>query len=364
MFLALLFIEKKYKTKKPYYIALIIYFIFLSFRYMQGTDYYSYYYAYFFERNIFDAYNYGFVRDFEFLYNLVVSIFRTFNLSFFTFISCMSGLVLALYHRFFKAYKVDSVISVILLYMLYGIVFIESAIRQGIALALLLGISLVGYKKKDIRQVILGALLAFLVHRTSIFFSLVLIFMYFIFEIMKVEEVKVNKLSIIALILMCLVINFFPFEAVFAPFAKTNVLAHKIVYYFSSASLSIVSMGLRCVYMVLFGYIVYSSKINIFKRGNEVYLLYFLGLVFYFMVAKFSILSRITVYFEIFEICIFSYFLISNKFNAIKYMKIFVCVYALLACTLYVKDGIATQQQSVYREVDIICPYHTFLTNR
>ena len=135
---------KKYKTKKPYYIALIIYFIFLSFRYMQGTDYYSYYYAYFFERNIIDAYNYGFVRDFEFLYNLVVSIFKTFNLSFFTFISCMSGLVLALYNRFFKAYKVDSVVSVILLYMLYGIVFIESALRQGIALALLLGISVVG----------------------------------------------------------------------------------------------------------------------------------------------------------------------------------------------------------------------------
>lgn len=363
LFLALLFIERKYKTKKPYFIALIIYFIFLSLRYMQGTDYYSYYYYYFFERDIFEAFALGYKHSFELLYNLLVSLFKLFDLPFFAFVSFFSGLMLTLYHRFFKAYKIDSVLTIILLYMLYGIIFIESALRQGMAMSILLGIGMVGYKQKDFKQILLGAVFAFLFHRTSIIFSIVCIALYFIFEFKKVEELKINRFIVLGLAIFFLCINFIPFETIFAPYGKVNILAHKIVYYFSASSISYASMALRCVYLMLFAFVIYSAKINVFKRGNEIYLLYLLGLVMYFMVCKFSILSRVTVYFEIFEIYVFAYFFIYQKISKIKFAKVFACVYLMLAGALFVKDGIATQQQSRYRDVSLICPYFTYLNN-
>jgi len=331
---------------------------------MQGTDYIHYYNCYYAEHNIFEVLKYGFVQtQFDLLYNLMVSIFRTLNIPFSLFIVCINVIILILYHRFFKYFSESKILSLLLLYMLYGIVFIESALRQGIAIAILLGICLPAYKEKNIRDLLLGIIIAFLFHKSSIIFSITLLTIFYIFVIKKQEVIKINKKILFLIFIIFLLINFFPYQMIFSPFASQNDIAFKIVYYFSTSRISIFAFLLRIIYLLFFSYILYYKKINIMKCGNEIYFLYLMGIFLYFMFFRFSILSRVTVYFEILEIVIFANFINDNLQIKSKYINILICLYLLISCVLFVKDGIATQTQSNYEKVSIIYPYHHLFEN-
>jgi len=247
--------------------------------------------------------------------------------------------------------------------MLYGIVFIESALRQGIAIAILLGICLPAYKEKNIRDLLLGIIIAFLFHKSSIIFSITLLTIFYIFVIKKQEVIKINKKILFLIFIIFLLINFFPYQMIFSPFASQNDIAFKIVYYFSTSRISIFAFLLRIIYLLFFSYILYYKKINIMKCGNEIYFLYLMGIFLYFMFFRFSILSRVTVYFEILEIVIFANFINDNLQIKSKYINILICLYLLISCVLFVKDGIATQTQSNYEKVSIIYPYHHLFEN-
>lgn len=130
------------KSSKPttsFWICFLVLAMMLFFRYGQGTDYFGY------------RYNYYQIPDFaitfpkynvhgELGYSLLCNVFRVCHLPFESFVLCISiiqmGAMLAFYKRYQIATPFALMLSVPTLYMTYFM----SSIRQGVAIALFLGI--------------------------------------------------------------------------------------------------------------------------------------------------------------------------------------------------------------------------------
>ena len=363
VFVIFIFLQKKVKKINFYKISLVFYFIFLSLRFMQGTDYIHYLTCYNIERPLYEVISNGFINtQFELLYNISVSIFRMFSIPFPIFIGVINLINLLLINNFLKNFSNNKLISLLLLYLLYGIVFFESAIRQSIALSCFLGLGLVAFKKHDFKTIIISCVISFFFHRSSLIISLILILLFIIYEKYSVKQLRKiivmnNKKIILIFLIAFILINIIPFEIIFS--YLPSVLSQKLIYYFSNYSISWMSIILRLIYLIFFIYIIYEEKKSILYRKNFLYLLYLCGFILYFLFIKFSILSRITVYFEILEIVIFLD-LFKNIRNKLSIKNILIVLYCFISILLFFKDGIETQKQSNYKEISIICPYYTY----
>ena len=363
VFLFLAFIQKKCKKINLYHLALFLYICFLSFRYMQGTDYATYMVCYESERNIFDAFTFGFVNgQFELLYNIIVSLCKTLCLPFYVFISIVNIANVCLLKRFMDNFSENKILSLFFVYLLYGIVFLESAIRQSLSIGIIIGVCLVAFKKNNMNTLFLGSLGAFLFHRSSIiisFFLISLFLIYNIFDSNKIIEYLSNKKNIIIMIaiLLFIMIQLFPFESLvlFLP----PVLSEKMSFYLNNYSFSFFAIILRLFYLIMFLILIKANKISLLDRNNVLYLVYFVGLVIYFYVMRFSILSRLTVYFETLEVCVFVNLL--NHKKRLEFLKLFfLSLYCACAIVLFIHDGIATQEQLNYPKINIFYPYYTY----
>lgn len=357
-------LQNKFKKINFYKISLFLYFCFLTLRFMQGTDYIHYLTCYNIERPLNEVIQYGFVNtQFELLYNLGVSFFKMFELPFPIFISVINFFNLFLINKFIEKFSSNKILSLTLLYLLYGIVFFESAIRQSIAISIVLGINMVAFKDKNVVKLIIGGIFAFLFHRSSICISLVMILYYFICEKNNSEKLKIKlnanyKIIILITIILFLIINILPFDLIFS--SIPGPISEKVIIYYNTYSISWPSAVIRIFYLFTIIYLLKKNRINIFDKSNFIYFLYIFGLMLYFMFIKFSILSRITVYFEMLEIVVFVD-VFKNFERKINLNNLLFASYCILVIVFFFKDGIETQRQSQYIKVNIVCPYYTYL---
>lgn len=363
MLFCFIILQNRIKKIDFYKISIVLYFIFLSLRFMQGTDYAQYMRCYDLERPLYEVFSNGFINSqFELLYNVLVSTFKMFSIPFPVFIGIINLINLILINKFLKTFSSNKLESLLLLYLLYGTVFLESTIRQSLALSFILGLSLGAFYRRDFKTLIISSIIAFLFHRSSIIISLLLILLFILYEKFSEQEIyriviRNRKKIILFVMILFFFINIFPFELI-CPYLP-SVLGQKLLYYISNYSISLFPVMLRSIYLILFIYIIYTGNISILNRKNILYLLYSVGIVLYFIFVKFSILSRITIYFEILEIVIFlDLFKDIKKKVTIK--NIFTISYCCISLLLFFKDGIDTQIQSNYEKTYIIYPYYSY----
>lgn len=371
IFILFFYVQRKYpKYSNVYYkLCLFIYLIFLSFRYLQGTDYIQYLNYYNLERPLHEVIYMGFYNtNLEFLYNLLSSIFRSLNLSFFYFIIFINIFVIVLFNRFFYYFSTNKLISLIILYLLYGIVFIESALRQSIAIAIILGICLVAYKKQNLKGLILGSLIAFFFHKSSILISLIIITWFLISNYYNDNVIKKffkkNKMKFLFIFtVIFFIINFMPVEIVFSKlFGEPTYggIIYKINYYFLDRKMSIFSIAIRLFYLLITIYIYKYKKIDCLCKESFLYFFYLMSFILYFLFIRIPIMSRITVYFEILEIVIFVDLFSSLLTNRKTFNKLVIICYCFLAIVLFIKDGYFTQIQSNYKNINLVYPYYSY----
>lgn len=162
------------KTSKPtlaFWVGFLVLAMMLVFRYGQGADYFGY------------RYNYYKISDFaitfpeydvhgELGYNLLCNIFRVFHLPFESFIAFISviqmGAMLVFYIRYQIATPFALLLSVPTLYMTYFM----SGIRQGLVIAVFLGILLPMLESKNYVGYVIGTLVCISLHSVAIAFLL------------------------------------------------------------------------------------------------------------------------------------------------------------------------------------------------
>lgn len=154
-------------NSKIYYFLLVLLTLVLCFRYMQGTDYPSYYRMY----KLLSP-NAGFwvnvLYHGEIGWQDTMILAKRIGLDFFEFIICLSIIEMFLIHRFISDFSPYRITSLLLLYPTYYLTYLSSALRQGLVLSIFLGISVPLLLKKKYCWYIVSVLLETSFHSASI----------------------------------------------------------------------------------------------------------------------------------------------------------------------------------------------------
>lgn len=162
------------KTSKPtlaFWGGFLIMTIMLVFRYGQGTDYFGY------------RYNYYKIPDFaitfpeydvhgEMGYNLLCNIFRVFHLPFECFVAFISVIQMAAMLAFYKRYQIATPFALLLSMPTLYMTYFMSGIRQGLVIAVFLGILLPMLESKNYVGYVIGTLVCISIHSVAIVFLL------------------------------------------------------------------------------------------------------------------------------------------------------------------------------------------------
>ncbi len=295
------------KNNKTFFkISMTFYAIFLALRCGQGLDYFSYSYGYneaqfsfsqlFFEGLEVTAVNY------ELGYNILVSIFKQFSLSYEIFIATISvGMVFLLYH-FIVRYSKNYILSLFVLYASYGMVILESALRQGIAMILLITIALPLLSEKKHIKAYIVMIVAYLFHASSIAFIIFLILFYAEPVYKFIIKNKLKLVLVIALPII-IIVNVVGINTLINTLPFPEFLVSRIEIYLSDTTgYSVTAMGYRLIMLI-----VTVLALNLCDMDDKTKkLLYLLatGYIIYFAVAQMQLLSRLTMYFEFLEIVV------------------------------------------------------------
>ncbi len=285
-------------------IVSVLYALFIGMRYGQGLDYFSYGHTYMSQPTFFDIVTGSkslYPTFFEPGYNILVSIFRQLSVPYEGFVFVISvGIVYGLY-KFIVKYSENYMLSFMALYACYGIMIVESAYRQVIAMTLLV-VAVPFLERKKYVQAIIIMCLATSFHVTAAVLCLVFIVFYIdrIFEIFEKYWMKI----ILGIVLPCaLIINFIGLHNILTILSLPDFIASKANFYLGVPSpYSIVALGYR---ILLFLVIMIALKVCEYNKTTKRFMyLMIIGYCVYFTIARFPILSRVTMYFELFEIVV------------------------------------------------------------
>jgi hypothetical protein len=165
-------------NKPLYVIALFGLFVFFSLRYGQGTDYLNYLSIYSTVGplqslpNYFD-YNYNKV---EIGYFYLVSFFKMFGMHFSVFIAIVTGGSLLLIDRFVRRFSPLPIFSLAVFYAVYSITYMESGLRQLIALCVVVGWAMPDWLQGRRVSAVIGILLASTIHSSALVMLILIIF--------------------------------------------------------------------------------------------------------------------------------------------------------------------------------------------
>jgi len=344
------------KSKKIMFItSLSVYFVFLSLRYAQGTDFLSFAFHYYREIDIVSFLQGEAPRYYvDFGYTLLVMIFRQMNANFSILVAFVNLINILLLYKFINYFAKHKMLTLTLFYGIYGLVFLESTLRQSLAITIILGLFLPLLAEKRKVFSFLAIALAAWFHLSAWICLLVWI----------VEDERItnfiknkNKIFVTGLLMSFLMINFFPLEwfGIFLP----NMFYHRLEFYMTGNSFSLIGIIRRLSVLLVVIYLIFKHRGFGFVTAKEEVLLksLLLGLCFYFIFMRIDIISRVTTFAEIGQVAVLPQILLKhNKYLIERLMAI---SYFLLSVALYFNANIATLRQLPYRNNVILVPYIT-----
>ncbi|WP_317912896.1 EpsG family protein [Carnobacterium maltaromaticum] len=295
IFLLLMVIELFFSNipKTVFNLNFLLITLLLSIRYGFGIDYFNYNYLFNAIPNVTSELFWTNQVYGEFGFKLIIGVLKEFGFRFSGYIFIMTFIVMGLIYRFIIKYSDLKFTSLFIFYCMYLFTYVNSAIRQGLTLALFLGILYPLLERKKYFSYVLLTILFSSFH-VSILVVLVL----------PLIKFKFNKnsllLSLLASFLLLISFRLFNISKILGliPFLSTKLV------YLEVESINIFPIFTRCVTFFLILYLLSLAKDKDLYNSRMVQY-YMLGFLLFICLSQYpTIASRFNVYFKAFEIII------------------------------------------------------------
>lgn len=296
-------VKKKFSKNTIILIFVLLTFL-LVFRYGQGTDYFGNKTNYIGTPGdvdqIFQTFLFSNEEKKEVLFDLCMFLFRSLSLPFEYFIATIAIFMMWLLYRFIQRFSTYRVVSLTLCYAYYWLYF-DSAIRQGLAIALLLGFTLGYILDEKGGKALVSILAASLFHTTAIIFLLVLI----------LPREKVMDLGIFSVaVITAFVINILNIPELLIEFMPDSIQYRVIPYISGTTAINIFAFFNRLAIVLLVLLIFKYISANVLSSESYLLNIYLVGFILYTMLMRYELIaSRLNIYFKIIEIALLPCFL-------------------------------------------------------
>ena len=345
-------VTKKQETNNIVTLFYIFLLFFACTRFGVGTDYFNYYKIfsglpdnlskYFNNLTLIDLMSYGVEPGFSFL----IILFKSLNLSYLQFIAFCSLIPLTLIFYTIQKYSINKTLSLFIFIANYYMVYIESALRQGIAMSIFIYAVLYLISTKKIINY-------FFLIFIGITFHLSLIVTLIIPIILKFnKKLFLNKYSVIFLSIIAFTAGIVFLRSIVSIFPRAAYYMGGDSFYFA--------IFLKSLNIILVFYMYTRVKNNLSQTEISLLKIYIFGNMFYFFVSSISVFSRLTEYFIFLEII-----LIPSMITFLRRGKILVItVYILLFSFLFIKDIDSFLYQREYYSKNIFNYKHVTIFNK
>lgn len=304
-------------------------------RYGIGSDYFAY--RYLFHRlntNILQEFLFGLDQQ-EIGFRLIGAFLKKIGVTYEIYLMLIATINIVFISKICLKYSKNPIMSMLLYYCFYYLVWTFSGIRQGITIPIGIYYLLEYLECKNLRKFVIIVLALSLIHQSTIIL-LPLTYLVVRMNLGKKDLIKLSLLGMFVSILpLGIIVNKLTFIPVFsriAPYLSNN--------YSLLSFLDFQSLG-RIVFMVI-AFIYYDSLAKQSETSKNILNLYIISLILYFLF-KFSELTaaRLSIYGKILDIIILPniFYLYKDKINKTIYLA-GLC----LMCTLFLYKEIYTMQ--------------------
>jgi hypothetical protein len=317
--------ETNYFVIFSYFVLLL----FASLRFGIGTDYFSYYRIFSLLPDAFSDISLLQIISFSLFvepgFSLLMVLFKSLNLPFSYFIVLCAFISLSLSLYTIQKYSINKLLSLFIFFANYYMVYIESALRQGIAMAIFLyAFYDFIHTRKKVRYYLL-ILLGMTIH-VSILITLCVPF------IVKIpKSIFRNPIIIVIMVMTALASSIF-MPRVFG--FVLSIFSKKSGYFERSLSLNIFPIGLRILEMIVVYILFRKNYLLLSNREIMAVKVYISGVYIYLMVSSIG-QSRVSEYFTFIEIILVPNLL---SYLKMKSRQVYHAVFLSLFIILFYKD--------------------------
>ena len=326
------------------YFLYFIFALFLSLRYGQGTDYFSYLMSY-------EKIPYGYNNIIEYIkdermeigYVFFSAIVKSLGINFFGFVSIVSFIHVILLYRFVNYFTKYKITALFLIYSIYSIPILESAFRQSIAISIVLGIVLVAKSKDKNLSALIGIIIASLFHSSAL---ISIFFLLFNFKNDKLYTFFIRKKNIfIIFIILLSILNFMNIIPLY--YLLPSFLFEKVNPY-SNMDMNFLGIINRIVFLFFIILLAVKANTTLNLKQKNMLIIYILGFTIYIVFLKFGMISRISIYYKIIEIALIPELITSYKRIKLKSVLPTTILLFFLITIIYVKESTTALLQGNY----------------
>ena len=270
------------------------------------------------------------------------------GISYKLFAAIISFVIMMLMYPFFRKICNGSAVSLFMLYATFYLIYPFSGVRQGLAMAIMLGVMYPLLRDRKIMKYYLVLCIATLIHQSAIICAI----MPFVYRI-KLKNSILALLAVVCSVIMILGINWITMLPL-----PGSIVSRAAYYVEESSSPQLLAMLVR-VAALLPVFLLSQKKYSENAELRGVRNLLFAGFMFYSLFSFSDLIaSRMAIYFRVYE-GFFIYLLLFKSGLRKLNMQIGV-YYFLIASVLFAKDIGAFIDQGEYRHCNIITyPYLT-----
>jgi hypothetical protein len=336
--------------KAPYWLALLGLFVIFSLRYGQGTDYLTYLSIYANVPPLQTLPNYA-----AFLYNKVepgffylMSLFRMFGLHYAVFVAAATLFSLLCVHRFIQRFAPLPMLGLLVFYAVYSLVYMESAIRQMLALAIALGFIFPLWANGRRFPAMILMAVGTMFHMATVVLFLLPVLFWQPRRLYLIEwKRKTLLLALAGLAAATVIINFIDLTPVIR--LMPALIEYTILeYYVQSGMPSLLALGNRTLFMAIVLGLAWRARARLTAEQRWLVNLYCVGYGLYLLFMSFDLIaSRTGVYFRILDVALLPLLLHMNR-DLVKRSLVAMPVLLMLLSFLYVKDIAAVMDYAGY----------------
>ncbi|MDM0488382.1 EpsG family protein [Clostridium perfringens] len=327
-----------YNLKMKYIAGLffIILTLMSSLRYGSGTDYFSYMWHYNINpTNIVDAVNLS--SNMNIGYRIIMAIAKALNLEFESFIGIISIIIMITYMIIIYKNSKMPMVSILIFYGFYQPIYVNSAIRQGIAMVIFLIAFFRYFKNGKFFKYIILVCLGGLFHY-SILIVLIVPFIDYLYK-KRFKDLKFN-IIILLISLISFMLNGEIILVKMASFVGINIP-------YSSGNSNVLAIFLRIILItIVFVLYVNSDKRLVSEFDKKCIYIYFINTVIFIAVSNMGILSRMIDFLSLLDIFIFANCISYLRDKKIRAIVSFVLIFIL--AIVFCKDQISFLAQGNY----------------
>lgn len=329
----------KKNSKIIFFIFTFIILILSMFRYGTGTDYIAY-------LNYYKVNQVGVINSIKFNnhmdigYRIFMGISKKLGISFEGFIMIISFIMIALVTYMIISNSKNRILSLFVFYSIYYQIYINSAIRQGIALSIFIYAFYKYLKNEEIKKYIIAIMFAALFHK-SILITLIIVLINNKIEFLF-HKTKLN----IFFLFTAITIFLFQGEGLIVTLFNINYKPEEV---------KILAILLRVLILMFIIYLYVNSEKNSVGKFEklQIYLVY-IGLIIYFIFCRINIMSRLTEYFSIIEVILIPNLLTYLKGVNLSKRTVCVAFYIIICSSIYIKDTKSFLEQGSYFSKNIL----------